>query len=340
MYNTVGRGMPEATPDKRVLVYERMDPTDQSLEWLVQRGIQVTRGRPMWQQPYARYADAEIIGAAAGYPAVMGASGVQFTADVIEALPELRFISKFGVGVDNINLEAAARRGILIANTPEDSEVVDVAEHTLGMILTLRKKLLQWTPKYMQQGGWRPGIFAETVAGSTVGLIGLGHVGRAVVERLKGWGVKIQAHDPNCAPAPAEVQLTDLHTLLKTSDIISLHATPSAENRHMIDEAAFDLMKPTAILINTARASLVDTSALIKALKSKKIAGAAVDVYDQEPPEAASKLFRQENLVVTPHTAAWTSKGVQNIAWHAARNLAAMMLGDGRADLVNLKAPS
>jgi D-3-phosphoglycerate dehydrogenase len=333
--------MPEAaTPDRRVLVYERMDPTDQSLDWLVQRGIQVTRGRAMWQQPYARHSDAEIIAAAAGYPAVMGASGVQFTAQVIEALPELRFISKFGVGVDNINLEAAARRGILIANTPEDSEVVDVAEHTLGMILTLRKKLLHWTPKYMQQGGWRPGIFADTVAGSTVGLIGLGHVGRAVVERLKGWGVKIQAHDPNCAPAPAEVQLTDLHTLLKTSDIVSLHATPSVENRHMIDEAAFELMKPTAILINTARASLVDTNALIKALQSKKIAGAAVDVYDQEPPEAASKLFRQENLVVTPHTAAWSLKGVQNIAWHAARNLAAMMLGDGRADLVNLKAPS
>jgi len=333
--------MPEAaTPDRRVFVYERMDPTDQSLDWLVQRGIDVTRGRPMWQEPYARYSEREIIAAARGYPAVMGASGGQFSARVIEALPELRFISKFGVGVDNINLEAAAHRRILIANTPEDSEVADVAEHTVGMILTLRKKLLQWTPQYMQQGGWRPGIFAETVAGSTVGLIGLGHVGRAVVGRLKGWGVKIQAHDPHCAPAPSEVQSTDLHTLLKTSDIISLHAAPSAENRHMIDEAAFDLMKPTAILINTARASLVDTRALIRALKSKRIAGAAVDVYDQEPPKADSELFRQENLVVTPHTAAWTWQGVQNIAWHAARNLSAMMLGDGHADLVNLKERS
>jgi D-3-phosphoglycerate dehydrogenase len=333
--------MPEAaTPDRRVFVYECMDPTDQSLDWLAQRGIHVTRGRPMWQQPYARYSEAEIIAAAAGYPALMGASGVQFTAHLIEALPELRFISKFGVGVDNINLEAAAHRGILIANTPEDSEAVDVAEHTLSMLLTLRKKLLQWTPQYMQQGGWRPGIFAETVAGSTVGLIGLGHVGRAVVARLQGWGIKIQAHDPHCAPAPAKVQLTDLRTLLRTSDIISLHATPSAENRHMIDEAAFDLMKPTAILINTARAGLVDTRALINALKSKRIAGAAVDVYDQEPPEADSELFRQENLVVTPHTAAWTWHGVQNIAWHAARNLSAMMLSDGHADLVNLKAQS
>ena len=331
--------MPEAAlSDRRVLVYERMDPTDESLDWLGERGIQVTRGRPMWQQPYARYADAEIIAAAAGYPAVMGASGVQFTAQVIEALPELRFISKFGVGVDNIDLAAAAGRGIQIANTPEDSEVMDVAEHTLGMILALRKKLLQWTPRYMQKGGWRPGIFAETVAGSTVGLIGLGHVGRAVAARLQGWGVRIQAHDPYCAPAPAEVQLTDLRTLLTTSDIVSLHATPMAENRHMIDEAAFDLMKPTAIFINTARASLVDTSALIKALKSQRIAGAAVDVYDQEPPDPGNELFRQENLVLTPHTAAWTWKGVQNIAWHAARNLAAMMLGDGRADLVKLKA--
>jgi D-3-phosphoglycerate dehydrogenase len=294
----------------------------------------------MWQQPYARYAEAEIIAAAAGYPAVMGASGVQFTARVIEALPQLRFISKFGVGVDNINLEAASHRGILIANTPEDSEVADVAEHTLGMILALRKRLLQWTPHYMQQGGWRPGVFADTVAGSTVGLIGLGHVGRAVVARLQGWGVTILAHDPYCAAAPAEVQCTDLRTLLKTSDIISLHATPSAENRHMIDEAAFDLMKPSSILINTARAWLVDTRALIKALQTKRIAGAAVDVYDHEPPAADSELFRQENLVATPHTAAWTWKGVQNIAWHAARNLSAMMLGDAPADLVNLKAQS
>jgi D-3-phosphoglycerate dehydrogenase len=332
--------MPEAaTADLRVLVYERMDPTDQSLDWLEERGIRVTRGRPMWQEPYARYSEAEIIAAAAGYPAVMGASGVQFTARVIEALPALRFISKFGVGLDNINLPGAAHRGILIANTPaEDSEVMDVAEHTLAMILALRKKLLQWTPQYMQKGGWRPGIFAETVAGSTVGLVGLGHVGCAVAARLQGWGVKIQAYDPYAAEVPAQVQTTDLATLLKTSDIVSLHATPTAENRHMIDAAAFDLMKPTAILINTARASLVDTRALIKALKSKRIAGAAVDVYDQEPPDADSELFRQENLVVTPHTAAWTLQGVQNIAWHAARNLAAMMLGDGHADLVNLKA--
>jgi D-3-phosphoglycerate dehydrogenase len=328
--------MPEnATSDLRVLVYERMDPTDESLNWLEERGIAVTRGRPMWQEPYARYAEAEIIAAASGYPALMGASGVQFTPRVIEALPQLRFISKFGVGLDNIDLATAAHRRIQIANTPaEESEVADVAEHAIGMILALRKRLLQWTPHYMQKGGWRPGIFADTVAGSTVGLIGLGHVARAVALRLQGWGVRIQAYDPHVALAPAHVQATDLHTLLKTSDIVSLHATPTAENRHMIDEAAFDLMKPTAILINTARASLVDTGALIKALKSKRIAGAAVDVYDQEPPEADSELFRQENLVVTPHAAAWTFKGVQNIAWHAARNLAAMMLGEGHANLV------
>jgi D-3-phosphoglycerate dehydrogenase len=327
-----------AAPERRVLVYERMDPTDQSLDWLVQHGLAVTRGRPMWQQPYSRYSEAEIIAAAAGYPAVMGASGAQFTTRVIECLPELRLISKFGVGIDNIDLAAAARRGIVVANTPEDSEVVDVAEHTLATILALKKRLLQWTPLYMQQGGWRPGIFADTLAGATVGLIGLGHVGRAVAARLQGWGVRILAHDPYCAPAPTEVQLTDLHTLLNTCDIVSLHATPSSENHHMIDAAMIDLMKPTAILINTARAWLVDTPALVQALKSRRIAGAAVDVYDQEPPPPESELFRQENLVVTPHTAAWTWQGLQNIAWHGARNLAAMMLGVGRADIVDLKA--
>jgi D-3-phosphoglycerate dehydrogenase len=319
----------------RVFVYERMDPTDESLDWLAERGIEVARGRAMWQSPYARYTEDEIISAARDFISVMGASGAKFTARVIDALPELRFISKFGVGVDNIDLGAATRRGILIANTPEESEVVDVAEHTLAMMLALRKKLTRWTPLYMRNGGWRPGFFSETVAGSTIGLIGLGHIGTAVANRLMGWNVTILAFDPHCGSTPAHVELTDLHTLLRNADIISLHAAPTDENRHMIDRAAFEQMKPNALLINTARASLVDTRALVAALRSRTIAGAAVDVYDEEPPASDSELFQLDDVVVSPHAAAWTWKGVRNIGWHGARNLSAMLLGEGRADIVN-----
>lgn len=327
--------MAASTRELRVFVYERMDPTDQSLDWLAGRGIGVERGRAMWQSPYARYSEEEIISSARGFAAVMGASGARFSARVIDALPDLRYISKFGVGVDNIDLCAAQRRGIGVANTPEASEVADVAEHTIAMMLALRKKLNRWTPRYMQEGGWRPGFFAQSLAGATVGLIGLGQIGRAVAQRLDGWGVELKGFDPYCVSPPANVEMTELNILLKNADVISLHANPTAENHHLIDAAAFGVMKPNALLINTARASLVDTPALLHALENGIIGGAAVDVYDVEPPPPDSALFLLDNVIVSPHAAAWTWQGLQNIGWHAARNLSAMLLGDGHASLVN-----
>lgn len=326
--------------EARVFVYERMDPTDRSLDWLSEQGVLVTRGPAMWQQPYRRYSEDEVIAAAGEFPAVMGASGARFTERVFEALPQLRYISKFGVGVDNIDIDVATRRGVLVANTPEESEVIDVAEHTLAMILGLKKRLSHWTAEYMRRGGWRPGVFAETLAGSTVGLIGLGHIGCAVAQRLAGWGVNIKGFDPYYQAQIPGVGRTDLRTLLSEADIISLHASPSPANRHIIDRSAFELMKPYSILINTARASLVDTRALLDALTSRRIAGAAIDVYEDEPPPIDAELFRQENVIVTPHTAAWTWRGLQNIGWHAARNLHSMFFGDGAADIVNRRVPT
>lgn len=326
--------------EARVFVYERMDPTDESLDWLSEQGVQVTRGCAMWQQPYRRYSEEEIIAAAGDFPALMGASGARFSRRVLESLPRLQCISKFGVGVDNIDVDAATCRGILIANTPVESEVIDVAEHTVAMILGLKKRLSHWTAQYMREGGWRPGVFGETLAGSTVGLIGLGHIGRAVAQRLAGWGVSIKGFDPYCQTPIPGVDRTELRTLLSEADIISLHASSSAANQHLIDRAAFDLMKPHAILINTARASLVDTRALLHALTTRRIAGAAIDVYDDEPPSTDGELFRQENVIVTPHTAAWTWRGLQNIGWRAARNLHAMLFGEGAADIVNHRRPT
>jgi D-3-phosphoglycerate dehydrogenase len=324
-----------SSDNHRVLVYERMDPTDESLNWLASHGIEVTRGRAMWEAPFARYLDDEFIAAARGFRSVMGASGVQFSRTVLEALPELRFISKLGVGVDNIDLETATSRGVLVSNTPEDSEVADVAEHTIALILGLRKKLTTWTPDYMQRGGWRPGFFADTLAGNTIGLVGLGKIARAVVQRLTHWEVKILAFDPGPAPAPGEVEQTSLSDLLRRSDIVSLHATPTSQNRHLINQAAFELMKPGALLINTARAWLVDTNALLQVLKSGRLGGAALDVYDLEPPDPNDPLFRQDHVIVTPHTAAWTRKGLEALGWHGARNLCAMLCGEGHADIVN-----
>ncbi|HEY6456520.1 MAG TPA: NAD(P)-dependent oxidoreductase [Steroidobacteraceae bacterium] len=292
----------------------------------------------MWQPPYTRYSEDEIVAAALGHCAVMGASGARFSGNVLQRLPELRFISKFGAGVDSIDLEAATALGILVSNTPEDGEAADVAEHTIAMMLALKKRLLDWTPAYMRAGGWRPGPFAQSMAGDTIGLIGLGHIGRAVARRLSGWDVNILGFDPAIRSAVPDVTLTDLTSLLEASDIVSLHANPTSSNRHLIDAKAIGLMKSSSLLINTARASLIDTEALVQALDSGRIAGAAIDVYDEEPPDPAAALFRLRNLLATPHTAAWTRGGLENIGWHAARNLVAMLTGKGHADIVNAPA--
>lgn len=319
----------------RVLVFERMDPTDASIRWLEQQGLDLTLGGPMWQAPYKRYSGDEIVEAARGHVAVMGASGARFTANVIQRLPELKYISKFGVGVDTIDLDAASAKGILISNTPEESEVSDVAEHTVALILALRKQLNRWTLNYMRTGGWRPGPFASSLAGCKVGLIGLGHIGRAVAQRLSGWDVQILGFDPyHCGLVPG-VSIADLDTIIRHADVISLHASPTPENHHLIDKKALSEMKKNCILINTARASLVDTVELCRAVESGRIAGAGVDVFDEEPPDTSARLFQIENILVTPHAAAWTMKGLENIGWHAARNLVAMITGEGHADLVN-----
>jgi D-3-phosphoglycerate dehydrogenase len=325
-------------PPWRALVFEQYEPTGKSLDWLRERGGELTLGYALWQTPFWRYSEDEFIAAAQGRIAVMGASGTRVTRRVIEALPELRFISKFGIGVDSVDVDAATEHGVLVANTPEESQVTTVCEHAIALMLALKKQLLVWTPEFMRRGGWRGTVFSSSMLGTTVGIVGLGRIGRGVAERLAGWGVRVLAHDPFVNAAPSGVTLTDLPTLLESSDVVTLHATPTADNRHLIDRQAFARMKPTAILINTGRGSLVDYVALRQALASGAIAGAALDVYEREPPDAADPLFSMPNVICTPHVAAWTWDGLQNVGWHGARNLWAMISGEGEADIVNPEA--
>lgn len=320
------------------LVFERFDPTEKSLDWLRARGGDLTLGYAIWEQPFWRYSDDEFIAAARGKAGVMGASGVRITRRIIEALPELRCISKFGIGVDSIDVAAATEHGILVGNTPEDSQVTTVCEHALALMLALMKRLTVWTPQFMRDGGWRGLVHSAPVLGSTIGIVGFGRIGRGVAERLAGWGATILAYDPYVKVAMPGVTLVDLPTLLAAADVVTLHATPTAENRHMIDAAAIAQMKPGAILVNTGRGWLVDYAALRTALATGTIAGAALDTYEREPPDPADPLFSMPNVVVTPHVAAWTFDGVQNVGWHGARNLWAMISGEGHADVVNPEA--
>jgi len=319
----------------KVLLFEAMDPTEKSVAWLVERGVDVSVGKKMWDPDFRRFSEDEIIHAAEGCVAVMGASGAHFTRRVIASLPTLRIISKFGMGYDSIDVGAATEHGIVVTNTPDDFNLTAVAEHTIASILALKKQLLVWTPAFMRSGGWRGDVFARYLTGNTIGIVGFGRIGRSVATRLAGWGVKIVIYDPFARDLPEGVTSVSLDDLLRTSDVVTLHATPTAETHHMIGSAELALMKPSALLINTGRHSLVDYGALREVLRERRIAGAALDVFEIEPPDPQDMLFRLDNVLVTPHSAAWTFETVESMGWHGARNLWALMSGEGTADIVN-----
>ncbi len=324
----------------KVLLFEAMDPTEQSVAWLVERGVDVSVGKKMWDRDFKRFSEDEIIHAAQGCVAVMGASGAHFTRKVIASLPALRVISKFGMGYDSIDVAAATEHGIVVTNTPDDFNLTAVAEHTIASILALKKQFLVWTPGFMRSGGWRGDVFAGYLTGNTVGIVGFGRIGRSVAARLAGWGVKILIHDPFARDLPDDVTSVSLEDLLRASDVVTLHATPTAQTRHMIGSDELALMKPSALLINTGRSSLVDYAALREALRERRIAGAALDVFEVEPPDPGDLLFSLDNVLVTPHSAAWTFETVESMGWHGARNLWAVMSGEGTADIVNPQALS
>jgi len=322
----------------RVLVFERYDPTDKSLDWLRSQGVDVVMGHPLWEMPLRRFSEPQFVAAAQGCVGVMGASGVRFTDHLFDQLPDLRFISKFGIGFDSIDIDAATRRRILISNTPDDYQIFPVSEHAIALMLALAKQLGTWTPEFMRSGGWRGLTHGATLSGATVGVIGLGRIGRGVVQRLAGWEVEILAYDPYLAEAPNGVQLVDLQTLLERSDFVTLHAAPGPDNRLLLNSRTLALMKPSAVVVNTGRGSLIDYDALRAALRSGVIAGAALDVFDREPPDPQDPLFAMRNVICTPHVAAWTARGTQEIGWHGARNLVAMLRGEPCEDIVNLLA--
>ena len=144
-------------PDSQlsVLAFERYDPTDKSIEWLQERGLRVRMGHPLWEMPFKRFTEDELIAEAEGCVALMGASGTSITRRMIEALPQLRFISKYGIGVDSIDIDAATEHGVLVSNTPNDFQIFTVSEHAVAMMLALAKQFWTWTPEFMRRGGWR-----------------------------------------------------------------------------------------------------------------------------------------------------------------------------------------
>ena len=260
-----------------------------------------------------------------------------FTEKAIGSNPHLGLIARIGVGIDSIDYAAAVRQGVLIAITP-GLNAEAVADHALALILALIRKVVP-QDQSVKAGRWeRIGpLTPSELPGKTVGLIGAGTIGKSVMRRLAGFGVDIVYYDAFVDALPGARKAASLAELLAVSDIVSLHAPLTPETRHIIDAAAFARMKPTALLINTARGPLVDQGALFDALKAGRIGGAGIDVFEEEPPGAAV-LTGVPNLVCSPHIGGISHESVRRMTVSATSTTLAVLAGEVPDTVVNPEA--
>ena len=266
-------------------------------------------------------------------------SGTQLTADAIAEAEHLKVIGRAGAGVDNIDVAAATRRGIVVMNTPGGNTVA-ACELTMAMMLALARRLPQATAR-VKAGEWpRKEFRGVELQGKRLGIIGLGRIGSEVAHRAQAFRMEIVAHDPFVTQERArrlEVKLIGLDELLLTSDIITVHTPANVETERLLDAAAFAKMKDGVLLINCARGSLVEEAALAEALKSGKVAGAALDVFQTEPP-GDSPLLALDQVIATPHLGATTIEAQVNVAIQIAHQVVDALRGDPPRNAVNAPA--
>ncbi|MDR7486867.1 MAG: phosphoglycerate dehydrogenase [Armatimonadota bacterium] len=260
-----------------------------------------------------------------------------WTDAMLRAAPRLRLICRFGVGYDSVDVDAATRRGILVAATPATNHTA-VAEHTIGLALAVMRRIAAQDAA-VKRGAWlaEPG---PELRGRTIGLVGLGRIGREVANLASAFGMRILAVEP--APDEAFVAahgiaLVDLPTLLGEADVVSLHVPLGPATRRMIDAAALARMKPGAYLINTARGGLVDEAALYEALRSGRLAGAGLDVADGEPP-TDWRLAQLPQVVMTPHVAGLSTDAIERMERSVVETILAVARSERPPTLINPEA--
>lgn len=278
----------------------------------------------------------EVIARCAGAEALL----IQYaplTRRVLESLKDCRVIVRYGVGVDTVDLRAAADLGIVVSNVP-DYGTQEVSDHALALMLCLTRKI-DVANAQVKHGVWdysrlRPIFrFGE----KTLGIVGSGRIGLAMAHKCRALGMRVLAHDPYVAPAalPDYVTLVGLERLLRESDVVSLHCPLTAETRHLLNEPSLRLMKPTAYLVNTARGHIVDEAALEKVLAEGRLAGAAFDVLGEEPGKADHPLFKYDNFLCTPHMAWHSTESAQELKRKAAEEARRVLLGEAPCYQVN-----
>ena len=261
------------------------------------------------------------------------------TRRVMEALEGVKAVMRTGVGYDVIDVPAATELGVVVINVP-DVWIREVANHALALLLAWNRKIVT-LDREVHAGTWGsrvPGPVTGSIHGETVGIVGLGNIGSAFARRIAALETTVIACDPYVDDARFKalgVERVDLPTLAARADYVSVHALLNAETRGLIDEAFFRRMKPTACLINTSRGPVVDEAALARALQEGRLAGAALDVFEEEPLGAESPLRRMDNVILTPHAAYFSSPAVAQVPKRCGEEIARVLLKERPINVVN-----
>jgi D-3-phosphoglycerate dehydrogenase len=265
-------------------------------------------------------------------------SETKVTADLMDGAPALRVVGRAGVGVDNIDVAAATERGIVVMNAP-DGNTTTTAEHTIALLVALARRVPQANSS-LKAGKWdRKSFIGVELQGKTLGIVGMGRIGRAVAARARAFGMKIVAFDPFIAPEQArdlEIDLASLDEVFANADFLTVHTPMTAETRGIVGAEAFAKMKQGVRVINCARGGLIDEGALYEAIKSGTVAGAALDVFVQEPPAKDHPLLLLDEVIVTPHLGASTTEAQEGVAFTVAEQMRDYLLSGALRGAVNV----
>jgi D-3-phosphoglycerate dehydrogenase / 2-oxoglutarate reductase len=280
-----------------------------------------------------------ILGVARDADALL-ATYAKITAEMIPEMKKCRIISRFGIGVDNVDIPAASKAGIVVTRVP-DYCIDEVSDHTLALLLALVRKIPSSNAR-THAGRWEmPAVVPiHRLRGSILGLVGFGRIPQLVAPKAQAFGIKVVAYDPYIerdAFTRARVEKVEFDELLKMSDYISIHSPLVPETRHLFNADVFRRMKPTAYLVNTARGPIIDETALAQALDAKQLAGAGLDVLSQEPPNG-SPLFGRDNVILTPHTSFYSVESLVDLQVKAADEIVRVFNGEMPRNPVNPEA--
>jgi len=309
---------------------------------LAQEGLEILRRSENLEVDYrAGISPEELAACIDAYDGLVIRSATRVTAEVIEAGSRLKVIGRAGIGLDNVDIPAATKRGIVVMNTPEGNTIT-TAEHTISMILALSRNIPQATAS-MKGGKWEKKKFqGREIFNKTLGIIGIGKIGRIVANRALGLGMKILGCDPYLKPETARsegVELVSMDRLLSESDYVTIHVPRTPDTKNLLGRQAFARMKPGAMVINCARGGIVDEDALYEALAGGKLGGAALDVFVQEPP-GDHPLLTLENVICTPHLGASTQEAQVNVAVGIAEQIVEYLTAGTVRNAVNVPSVS